>query len=538
VFDISLDELSRNSTNIFSPNDLPLSYYPWRVEIQGTKTYHIWGPDCPITDAEFEVTLSGMGKASLNFAILDVPIWSNDIVKIYRNGVVRYQGYVDRLPDLEGGKVSISPFSVKLKNFLYSTDYSGGSVTYKQIVEDVISKYNSETFIEYNETLIALTSTQLFSVGPAYASETINNILKDINDQVDNRYDGVDANNFYYIKQLSTTVTQTIYVDDNPPYQSLKFKVDEKKIKATEYDVYQKSTTTNELEFLGTVGDSTNVDFPALETVVNRIGTIQAKFQAPTGLSSSEALNFAYQKLKAKAVIPENIKVKGMDINRYDLAIGDRVKIYKQEALLWHEVISCQSTSFWNNATLSTESKIDVSSIQIDKDSTTYYDFLQTKRWHGQQKFGFYVKANTQGNVLSYSLVGFEASTDAELNAYGADVYSHDEYSGVNPTVASTLYCPYIKTVNTWQWIDIPTTFNTWQRLEFYTNDTSANVYIDSIKLFQTARESYEGNVINLSYDLSNDLVDVEIGEFFEFADDDFFILQKEVEKIKETQQA
>jgi len=522
-----------------SPN--PISYFPYRVEIEGVKTYHINGFDCPLRQAKYTVTRSGMGKAQFDFAIMDAPIVSRDKINIYRNGKIVYQGLVDGVPDKAGGKVTCSPFLNELQNKTYNFNYSTGA-TYEEILEDIILEKDQDTGVLWNNTLVNTGST--FTFTGEYKYDSVNKILKDIQDQLENRYLGVDHNNFFYVKAFSTTITTTLYADDDSGYESVKVTVDDKAVKATRSQVYQESTTAGQKVRLGSVGYSTNsTEYPPL-AIENQVGVIENKETVYKGLSTADGLNFAYQKLVKDAILKTKIDIKNVDYDRYPIEIGERIKVYKEEDLLWHTIIDCESTANWSAGDLSTIAKVDTYSLQLDS-SQSDYTFSGYKRWKGIERLGFYIRSDKIGSFVNVYL-GNSTNAQGEPGALGMGVLGIGLY-GVGSTsvisstdieIGSTVnFSIDIKGVNQWQWVDIPTTFDTFSIIRFESDDTTADVRIDEIQLYSLFRQSYEANVIEMSFDLSSSYVNIKAGEFQEFADDDFNILKNEVEALKAAQE-
>jgi len=542
IYNFSQNTLDERPIAQTEESSNPISYFPYRVEIEGVKTYHINGFNCPLRQAKYTVTRSGMGKANFDFAIMDAPIVSRDKINIYRNGKIVYQGLVDGIPDKAGGKVTTSPFLNELQNKTYNFNYSTGA-TYEEILEDIILEKDQDTGVFWNATLVDTGSTFVFT--GEYKYDSVKKIIKDIQDQLENRYLGIDHNNFFYVKAFSTTVTTTLYADDNSGYEGVKVTVDDKAVKATRSQVYQESTTAGQKVRLGSVGYSTSsTDYPTL-AIENQVGVIENKETVYKGLSSSDGLNFAYQKLVKDAVIKTKIDIKNVDYDRYPLEIGERIKIYKEEDLLWHTIIDCESTANWTAGDLSTIAKVGTYSMNF---TSTYidYNYAEYKRWKGIERLGFYIRSDKVGSFVNVYLgdsTGEQAAIGGlGLGALGVGALSEGDTSATLTTTnieigSSVFYSVDIKGVNQWQWVDIPTTYDNFSIIRFESNDTSADVRVDEIQLYSLFRQSYEANVIQMDFDLSSSYVNVKAGEFQEFADDDFNILKNEVEALKATQE-
>ena len=119
----------------------------------------------------------------------------------------------------------------------------------------------------------------------------------------------------------------------------------------------------------------------------------------------AEALRFA-----------NGLKIKDLDIDRYDIDIGDRVKIVDGYEEVLETIIDCDSITGWTGASLDTSDYISGSaSIYGDgynpENSVIYYDFGEIMRFNNPSFFQFMIKAEDDtGDILEYSLT--ENSSD------------------------------------------------------------------------------------------------------------------------------
>lgn len=511
-------------------------FYNWKIQVENSKSWFVGNPDCSIIDGNFSVySAGGMGKASLKFSKLDFPLKSGDNIKIYYKGKLKYQGFIEGEPDIANTKIKLSPYSKKFEGSLYNYDYSSTSVTYQTIIQDVLQDKLSQTGVFYNASLLSINSTN--TINPNYEYQSMKTVLNEISEQIDDRDDGVDENNFYYIKKYSTNIDITIYNDALPHYTNVTITTNDDKIKATRYQVYQKSTTTGEVLRLGQVGyDTSTGTYPQL-AIENRVGIIEKKYTAPTGLNSTNALYFAYQKLISQTDVPTNIKIKNLNLNNFDdIALFKKIRIWKAETLHWNTIIDCDSTSNWSEpVSLSTDAKSGDYSITFS-DSLVHYRYNEMKKWNKITKIGFWLKCTKMGSSFLTFSIGENYRQGYSQEEYSGGFYSAGTFSTVTETFSSTAYYEYtvsIRGINIWQWVETPIEYDKFRTINFANTDTSAIIQIDDISLYQYYRQYNDGNIISIDYDIGSDLATVEAGEYDRLLNDEFFKLQQDYEKQK-----
>ena len=506
-------------------SNLPLPYYRWKVVVNNTKKFYIGSENCSILEGDFtDASIGGLQTGSLKYHTFDIPFWHRDKIDIYYNGKIKYTGFVDGVPDVQNDKVEISPYSKNLDATLYYHDYSSTSISYQSIIQDILTTKSTQLNINYNASFIDTGTTVL--INPKYEYLTCKKILEDLNDQIDNRDSGIDYNNTWYIKAYSTNIDYYIYCDDKPFYEKLTYKIDDKKVKETRSQVFQKTTSNNSVR-RGSVGYSTSSTSYQPLTIENRVGIKESKITAPQGLATSDCLDFAYKKLIAKTDVPENIKVDNVDMRRFEPETFKKVRIYKAEALIWHTIIDCETTSYWNNTFCSTNAKIGTYSLYFS--GACQYNFPETAAYKRLKKIGFYIKSNIAGNILNVSFLQ-TASSSLE---WGVGKWSASGWSN-NPTLLQNNKI-YIEVANQWQWVDYNVEFNSLHTISLYSIISSAVISLDEFKVLSYHRQYYDGNIIKIGYEIGSDFCDLEIGNFNQFLNDDFFRLEKKVQEMEET---
>jgi hypothetical protein len=568
----TLSETLHQSNISISSGVLP--FFPWKVEVVGYKTYNIDHLDCPIVGGGFSVGTYGMGKASLRYSYFDIPIDPLERVRIYYKGEKFYEGFINGEPDIKDDKVDILPNWERMKQLLFNKTYTATDVDYKTVIQDVIEQVDDKTGILFNQTFLQFDSTFVFSTPPSYDYANAKTVITDIEKQIDNVYAGADQDNFYYVKQFSTSINHFIYYNDEPPYINIKTKVDDNRIKATKNQVYQKSTILNDNIRIGQVGyDVSTGSYPALTTIEQRVGQKEKKFTAPEGLTDSEALNFAYNKLVSETDIPTNIKITGLDYSRYPLRIGEKIKVWTPELFGWRNIVEVETTTGWKSRVekpfiggvddtsiidptqLSTDAKkgnfsfrfsgkdtsVTLISGAVTPSTVVYanfalYEFSGIQEWANYKRIGFYIKSDKLGNIIDFSIA--ETIGGYSLGGYSSANYSIGSTEGISINNTNYTWGVPVDVIGSWQFVSFPIeNIDNFKYLYFKSNDTDAKIKIDDIKLLGYYQKTYEANVRELTFDLTSNLVNVEAGEFDENLNDEFFELNKEVKALQETLQ-
>jgi len=510
---------------------LIVPYYKWKVVINGGKTYWIGADDSPIIGGSFEVaSKGGLGKASLNFSNMDIPVWHQENVEIYYNGEIKYYGFIDNIPDPEGGKISISPYSVRFPKTLYNYDYSSTFVSIEEIIEDIIGEKSTQLNLIFNPGFLDTGTTEVYNAKYDYID--VKKIFTDLVEQLDDRESGIDARGFYYIQKYSTNINHYIYYDDEPSFTMLTAKTNDSKIKNTRSQVYQRSTSGADQIRLGQVGYTAGEFAPLdIETIT---GIKENKIIAPQGLLSTTALNFAYKKLSANSFVPQNIKVKKHDLKRKNLNLFEKTRIWKQEALIWHTIIDCESLAGFTGGSLSGDSKIGSNSVTWSNNAI-YWNSTEMKRFKGAKKIGFYLKGSQQGESIDFNVenVILGSTGSWSLGTWGIGSWGLSTSSTGVPIVLQDQYSIYIEKANSWQWVDLNLNTDRFTQLSWVTRSTYT-YYIDEIQIKSIHRQYYDGNIIKIKYQLGTDLIDYELGRFEENLNDELFAIEDNMTSIKE----
>jgi 6-pyruvoyl-tetrahydropterin synthase len=505
-------------------SDISTAAYLWKVEFYGYKNYYIGHEDCPITDGGFSLTTFGSGNADITLARCTLPLRSQDRINIYYKNTKMWSGFLSKEPDRRSGKLDLSPQIEKFNNAIYNGALNG---TWSTAISAVLADSNDVTGISYNSYKIGLTSTNTVSI--TYDYTNVKSLFDDMINTFDGKYYGVDAVNEMYLTSYSTTITKIIYTEDNPGLTDVKVTIDDTKIKATRAQVFQRSTATNSNVRRGQVGYAS--PYPPFLEVEQRTGIKEVKVTVPQSLvsapsSQSEALNYAYQQIKAGAVVNTNVSIKNLDYDKYPVTIGEYIRVYQPKALTWATILDCESITGWNNATLSTSiSKRGTGSIQIST-AITSYEWGRYNSWSGVKKIGFFLYSNNYGNLLSFQL----------QNALPTgSTYSFGAYS-MSTGISSSSYNVAYFQPNTWQWIEFPTTWQDFSVVSFQALTTDA-IYIDDISIYGYNKNYYDVNVKEIKFNFNNNLVDVTAGYFDQGLNDEFFALEKKVKALEETLQ-
>ena len=117
-----------------------------------------------------------------------------------------------------------------------------------------------------------------------------------------------------------------------------------------------------------------------------------------SNLSSGDALSIAYEDLKKIATLGETIKIKELDITKYNLDIGDYVKIVDGYEKVLETIIDCDTSTSWTGATVDTTDYVEgtgsiTTSGYDPATSTMTYDFGETMRYNNPEFIQFMVKA-------------------------------------------------------------------------------------------------------------------------------------------------
>ncbi len=541
MYKISEDKISEQTLQL-NTEDYPVSQYKWLIEMDYKdggimKKWSLGADGNPINKVSFSLGEKGCIDATLKFSQIDFPVYYGNEILISYNGRKRYRGFINNIPSYTSpDSLKCTPFTNKLNTIFINTTFTNN--TFKEMIFEVLNDKSTSLGIFYNESMMTdYTDVTVYS-GVKYNYTPCQQVIDDYYERTDDVYWGVEANGFLYLKKRSTSISKSLYSGGCQAFQSLTYKKDWTKIKATRYHIFQKSTATGENIFIATIPDgSSNYPYSDMELTV---GTLEQKLTAPSGLNSTECKDYAYGKIFASRA-PDNVKVKGIDINKIDLSIGDKVRIYTGSQLQLKELISCDSTAKWYGE-VSLEDNIKVEgdySLSFPSYATIIYDFGELQKYDNIKKISFMLKSDKQGTYL-------QASFGKKRTGYSQGIYSNDAYSANVLSTACDLFCSNqsisIRNIATWNLIELNVTndFRYFAISRLSTGYTDATLYIDDIRLYAFQNRFYDANVIKLDYDLDKEnltLYDAELGEFNPFLNDLLFTMEKRVRDVEVSQQ-
>lgn len=514
----------------------PSQYYKWKIEIRHPsggliRSAFIGANNFFAKNVNFGLTERGCETASLQMAKIDFPVYYGCDVVIYKNGERRYAGYISNIPNSENDTIKITPYIQRLSELSINTTYT--NYTGREILQNAIESISTDSKILWNNSIVKYDDTSVFE-NVSYKYEKVKKVIEDYYQNQDDAYYGVNAYNNLYIKERASTISHILYHGLNQPFRSLEYSKDYSQIKQNVYDIFQKSTDTNENVFIATIPDgSSNYPYNSNKNVV---GLKRDKLIAPNGLNSTECKDYAFAKINAQ-VAPENIKITGIDIDRFDLSIGQKIRIWENEKEQLFQVNACESTENWTGAVSLSDDYIEGSnSIEFSSSNYVIYDFGEIKHYRKIKKILFMIKSDIAGSYLKFSHGNY-------LGGYSIGNYSTYYYSK-NSTSVSSIFSTHayisIKSPNVWELVEIPLTSNFRYIGIMSTSVLNATIKVDDIQLYGLSKKYYEGNVIKLNYKLNKKnltLYDAEIGQYDQALNDEFFAWRKKIATIEENNQ-
>lgn len=479
------------------------------------KDLYIFGStDCPIKDIEFELNKRIMGAGMMNLSYIDFPLHADDYVIIKYKGTNAYRGLIDHAPDPKQGRLKLVPFSRRLKEVLINKTYA--AQTAASILEDIITTVQSDTGISYNSDLVDTGETTTYTKTFAYvkAEKAINEIIEDLTD----REWGVNVSNVFEVYQPSTSIDYMFFQSYEPIYTKINAKYNWNKIKATRYEVYQKSaggTTTR----AGQVGHGGSYPTISLETLVRKK---EDKYNIDTFVSSTEALDLAYSKL-TNLQIPLTVMIDNVNLDEYFPTIGDRLQVQDQEERVLKTIIDCDASTGWTNASSDATDYIEgsgsVSFAASSSGDQMYYDYGYTESFRYPERLGFMIKGSVTGTYLELGMSN-DSSTIFD-NATPVPIY----------------------TAGVWQYRDFPRTSG-FRYIGLNTSSgvgATSTVKLDQISMYLWDRKIYEGNIVKAKLRIThqNDrLCSITLNEYDEEANTDQINLEKRVDTIESVNQS
>jgi len=520
-------------------------FYDWRVDWYHRsgglkKTMYFGIENIPIQSIEFEENKKLIGAGNIDLAYVDFPIDIADEVNLYWKNSKIWRGLVDSQIDPKGGKIKLIPYSDLLDTRIIN--YTFSSATLETMLQTIIQDINvSDTGITWNSEYIDIDDTALYSIKFDYV--TAKKAIEDIIKKMNGREYGVDINNVFNVYSPSTTISKVIQNCEDQWYSKLVNKVDDSRIKATRYQVFIKSTSAGQSLRVGQVGyDAVGDPYPIqdIEKISKRK---DIKFSLSASVTSTFALDMAYQDLQNQNQLRNQITLSNFRIDKYNPAIGNYVKCVDSQELVLKTLIDCNTETNWNNATVYSDSYVDgTGSIQIlvsVPSEEVYYDFGEIKRYDYIEKIIFMVQSEQDiGEIMQMGIS--ENSSTLFDNPYPFFINDSDlwEMKQIAITEKSFRYLGFrLKTTR-----DVKRQFMTLGRNamgEGVAPSEYAQFYFDRIQAYTYDRNEYTANVVQKKYKLDNNELtfDLVLGDYDSQSSQELFDMKREVEKLQEIQQ-
>lgn len=518
-------------------------YYNWRINWSHKsggrkKSFSIGMEEVPIQEFSFELNkkICGAGKIKLTF--VNFPVDSDDYIEAYYNGSLKYRALVDNSVDPKGGDVKLVPYSQRFNELLLNENYT--SQTIESIVEDIIEDNQTDTGIGYNAAFINTGESGLYSFNFNY--KPIKNSFQQILEKLDEREWGVNAANTFSIYSNNTELDHFLTDETERGFIDVKRKYNYERIKETRREVFKKDTAGDK-QYIGQVGfDSSSGSYPILpiETLVRKkVATYDV---SESNLSSGDALDIAYADLEKIATLGETIKIKDVDIAKYDLDIGDLVKVVDGYEKVLETIINCDSITNWSGATLDTDDYVEGSgSIQGNgynpTNSIITYDFGEIMRYQNPEFIQFMIKTAETGDVLEFSLSNESSTlwtTSHDIYVNTGDVWQIVTQDISNESTFRYFAMRYKETLTVDESF-YPGVLNMSVLTETYQdvpNEVTFNV--DRVQIYHYTKNEYEGNVVQLNYkiDKFNTHVNAVLNDYDEQSMEENMTIKKRLEKI------
>jgi hypothetical protein len=545
---VSTAKVGATTSTIATTLDRPTRQHKHKIEIYyddstiPVKEIYLEQNNNSLQSFNFETNLKGLGAATMVFVYYDFPVDPDGVVKYFYDGVLKYQGIIDNIPDPKGGAFKIQPRHTRLKEVLYNGSPGAGK-TIKEMLQAIIEDSTEETGIEYNASFVEITDTDTFTLSWSY--EPANKIIDGLVDKLDGFYWGVNAENKFFVKQYSTTLDRLYLQNAAPSFTELKTQTDYTKITATRYQVFRKrSATDSDTKYAGQVGYDTgayvagsNWPTPAIEKLTRRR---EVKLTLSEIFSSdAEALDFAYAELLKKTAVPTTGTINGIPPESapepFELVLAED---FEETQLFTIE--SCDAlTKFDAGWSLDQVNYVEGgASVKFTSDADTAYDrqydfgsiYRADKVGHIEQ-LGFMVRADIAGAYLYFS-----TGTTLEDHA-GAEENGLNE-NGIGEDFANNLwdteYLIQVPNANQWFYISIdwPGDF---RYLGWRTKNQAATVNIDRVQLYGYNKQRIESNVVKTAWKIDSNgvVVSATLGSLDLQAYGTTVALQKESEKLK-----
>lgn len=532
-----------------SIEETPSAYYDWRLSLYhksgGKKKDWYWGlENIPINTIQFEENKRLLGNASLTLAYVDFPIDTDDILEIYYKGDKKWEGIVDEKPDLKGGKIKLVPFSQKLDERLVNLSFS--SASYSTALFTIIDGLD-DVGITWNESFINIDSTDVFSQDFNYVSakKSIEEIMKNLPD----REWGVDEQRRFRVYKPSTTLNKVVQNSEDKWYKSLEITNDDKRIKATRYEVFKKSTDSGKTIRVGNVGyDLPDGDYPTL-SIEDTKRRKDKKFTVSASVTDVFAKDLAYADLQGQAELSTNIKLKDFRFDKYNGEIGQLLRVvddYERILITYKTTDSLEitdSTTGWtgnvNNYTddfVSGNASLQL--VASGQREDAFYDFGEVLRYKTLEKIIFMIQSmEDTGDLIQVGL----SNTTATLwdNPYNIFVNSENVWEMKEFTPDEKEFRYLGVRLNNIIRDGSKLNLSGETRAGSYISPSFSEYFFDRFQAFTRIRNEAEGNIVQKKYklDRKGDSMQMVLGDYELQDNQELIDLNKELDKIKQIQQ-
>jgi hypothetical protein len=531
------------------------SQFDWRAQLfhksGGIKKDWFIGQDnTSLEKIDFELTKKICGSGTIRFVYLDFPIDADDYVKIFFQNSLVYRAIVDQSIDPKGGKAKLLPYSQRFGELLANNTFTGKTIA--EMLETIVINAFPDTQINFLLSLVDTGSIETFDKDFS-KYETVKKIIDELVSELDDREWGVTADNLFTVYKPSILTDEILLYGDDPYYTDIKQDIDYSKIKATRYQVLKKNTTTDKIERIGEVGYGGLYPILSIENLTRKK---EKKFTVSDLIvNNADALEFAYANLTSKAIVPQSITLKDFRFELLFPEIAKRYKVQDRIEYIRRKIIRCDSltadddsfekdSGSWSGATLNTtDFTSGTASITYDGaiiGDSIRYDFGDTIKLLDPLSLGFMLKSEFAGDLLGIEIgIGGDTGGDGAWSSgpWSVGAWSQDNTSYTTDTI---LFEDTINIPNgqTWNYYEFPFTLTEFSYIKFKfttTPSSTTTINIDDIGIFLPDRAEYESNVILAKFRLEKDDIkcDVKLNDYDLQANDDFFLLERELQKLE-----
>jgi hypothetical protein len=545
---LSVDRIDRTQTDVKKSIDVVISQAKWRVEFQysdgGFKESFDFGQgEGTVTGFSFKTTEKGNVTASITVGPHCFYIDTQDIVLIYRRGVLMFRGYITATPeDQEGGTIKATSFQKKLAQIRYNGSFTGSTI--REILETVLTATAADTGILYNAALLDVDDTSTRDYNSDY--DTVKKVTDDMTALETDGRAFIHPAGFFSIKKRESTITHSIFASDDDNFVTIRAKRDAGRVNKTRQQVFQKSGSGSAAR-IGQVGYGAG--YATQTALENEFGKIEAKVTVNEDLSTSDGLDLAFEQVRAQTV-EERVQIVGLDYDEHAVDIFERVEVFAPEKYSLVTISNGEQTdgaiesgdgAMWRGSvSLSSDSVKGDGAITWSASDFVYLDLGEVKRF--SQKGITYVIMDIKSSSLAGSFLQVDLATELP-QGYSSGTYSSDIYSGPeivpDPNNLFNENTPIaFRTVGSYETLKIPFSGD-YRYIGFRRKPGStatSTITVDRISNYMIDRKRYEGNVISMDWKIdpfNDDGLTVTIGEMDEKADDRLFSLEAKVAELE-----